>query len=190
MTFAPGLLHERRVAIAGDGGAARETRSRLRMLGAEVDDLPGDVLADEDGAAAWARDRAPLHALVIDAGAGFGSGGADALRATMESAWRAIRGVATGTMIDAAEGRVLLLAPRDHAGPHASAARAALENLARTLSVEWARYGIAAVALWPGRETTDAELGELACFLISPAGGYFSGCRFELGAVPVPARAG
>jgi hypothetical protein len=40
------------------------------------------------------------------------------------------------------------------------------------------------VALWPGQDTTDAELAELACYLISPAGGYFSGCRFELGAVP------
>ena len=188
MTFAPGLLDERRVAIAGDGGAARETRARLRSLGAEVDDLPGDALADEDAAVGWARDRVPLHALVIDAGAGFGSGGADALRATMESAWRAIRAVATGASIEAqSPGRVLLLAPRTDAGPHAAAARAALENLARTLSVEWARYSITAVALWPGRETTDAELAELACFLISPAGGYFSGCRFELGAVPAPA---
>jgi NAD(P)-dependent dehydrogenase (short-subunit alcohol dehydrogenase family) len=66
--------------------------------------------------------------------------------------------------------------------------RAALENLARTLSVEWARYGITAVALWPGADTTDAELAELACFLISPAGGYFSGCRFELSGAPVAVR--
>ena len=71
---------------------------------------------------------------------------------------------------------------------YARAARAALENLARTLSVEWARHEITAVALWPGQHTTDAEVAELACFLLSPAGGYFSGCRFELGAVPVAAR--
>jgi NAD(P)-dependent dehydrogenase (short-subunit alcohol dehydrogenase family) len=184
VTFAPGLLDDRRVAIAGDGGAATETRARLIALGAHVDELAAVVLADEDAAAGWARDRAPLHALVVEAGAGFGSGGGDALRATMEAAWRAIRAIATGALIEAeSPGRLLLVAPRPDAGRHAASARAALENLARTLSVEWARYAITAVALWPGPDTTDAELAQLACFLISPAGGYFSGCRFELGAV-------
>ncbi len=186
MTFAAGLLDDRRVALAGGGGATRNTRARLRALGAHVDEVPGDVLSDEDGAVGWARDRAPLHALVFDAGAGFGAGGADALRGTMEQAWRAVRAVATGALIDAPDpGRLLLFAPRPDAGAHAPAARAALENLARTLSVEWARYGITAVALWPGPDSTDAELAELACFLISPAGGYFTGCRFELGSVAV-----
>jgi NAD(P)-dependent dehydrogenase (short-subunit alcohol dehydrogenase family) len=186
--FAAGLLDDRRVALVGDGGAARAARVQLHALGASVEELPGDALADEDRAAGWARDRAPLHALVCDAASGFGSGGADALRSTMEQAWRAIRAIVTGALIEAeAPGRLLLVAPRPDAGPHAQAARAALENLARTLSVEWARYGITAVALWPGRDTTDAELADLACFLISPAGGYFSGCRFELGSVATPA---
>jgi NAD(P)-dependent dehydrogenase (short-subunit alcohol dehydrogenase family) len=186
VTFAPGLLNDRRVAIAGDGEAARETGACLRALGAEVHELPEDTLANEDGAAGWARERAPLHGLVFDAGAAFGSGGAEALRTTMEAAWRAIRAVAAGALIEAqGPGRLLLVAPRADAGPHAPAVRAALENLARTLSVEWARYEITAVALWPGRATTGAELAELACFLISPAGGYFSGCRFELGGASV-----
>lgn len=185
MTFAPGLLGDRRVAIAGDGGAAAETRAQLIALGAQVQELPSEALADEEGAAGWARERTPLHALVIDAGAEFGSGGADALRATMETAWRAIRAIATGVLIEnEIPGRLVLVAPRPDAGRHAAAVRAALENLARTLSVEWARYGITAVALWPGPDTTDAELAELACYLISPAGGYFSGCRFQLGVVP------
>ena len=184
MTFAAGLLSDRRVAIAGHGGAAAEARTQLLALGAEVQALPADALADEEGAAGWARERTPLHALVVDAGAEFGSGGADALRATMETAWRAIRAIATGALIEhEMPGRLLLVAPRPDAGRHAPAVRAALENLARTLSVEWARYGITAVALWPGAATTDAELAELACYLVSPAGGYFSGCRFELGAV-------
>ncbi len=189
MTFVAGLLDDRRVAIAGDGAAARETRARLHQLGAEVHQLPGDTLADEESAAAWAHERAPLHALVFDAGAGFGAGGAGALGETMEAAWRAIRAIATGAMIESeGQGRLLLVAPRPDAGRHAPAARAALENLARTLSVEWARYGITAVALWPGRDTGDGELADLACFLISPAGGYFSGCRWELGSVAAVAR--
>jgi NAD(P)-dependent dehydrogenase (short-subunit alcohol dehydrogenase family) len=190
VTFVPRLLDGVRVVAGGDGGAAAaEAGIRLRALGAVVDELDAAVVSDEDAAAAWARDRAPLDALVFDAGPGFGVGGAEALGSTMEQAWRAIRAVATGALIEAGRpGRVLLLAPRPGAGPHALAARAALENLARTLSVEWARHGITAVALWPGRPTTDLEVAELTCFLLSPAGGYFSGCRFELGNVTVAAR--
>ena len=76
----------------------------------------------------------------------------------------------------------MLIAPRPAAGSFASAARAALENLARTLSVEWARYGVTTVAIAPGARTDRRELAELVCFLVSPAGDYFSGCAFELGA--------
>jgi NAD(P)-dependent dehydrogenase (short-subunit alcohol dehydrogenase family) len=189
VTFVAGLLDDVRVAIAGAGGAAAQARAELEALGAAVDELPAAVLADEDGAAAWARDRAPLHALLYDAEGDFGAGGGDALRAMLEQAWRAIRAIATGALIEAgAPGRLLMVAPRPDAGRHAPAARAGLENLARTLSVEWARYGITAVAIWPARHTTDAELAQLACFLVSPAGGYFSGCRWELGAAPVAVR--
>jgi hypothetical protein len=74
-----------------------------------------------------------------------------------------------------------VIAPRPDAGAFAAAARAALENLARTLSVEWARYGITATAIAPGASSTDDQIAELVCFLISPAGDYFSGCVFSLG---------
>ena len=60
---------------------------------------------------------------------------------------------------------------------------AALENLARTLSVEWARYAITTVTIAPGSKTTEGELSELVCFLVSPGGEYLSGCLLELGAV-------
>ena len=111
-------------------------------------------------------------------------GGPEALRATLDAGWRAARAVGAQALIEVGRpGRLLFLAPAPDAGPHALAARAALENLARTLSVEWARFGITAVALTPGTATTDAELADLSCFLISPAGGYFSGCRFDLGTV-------
>ena len=94
--------------------------------------------------------------------------------------------MATGALIDAGQaGRLLFVTPRPDAGPHADAARAALENLARTLSVEWARFEITVVALTPGPATTDTELAQLVCYLTSPAGGYFSGCRFDLGATRV-----
>lgn len=38
-----------------------------------------------------------------------------------------------------------------------------------------------AVAIAPGERTGEDELAELVCFLVSPAGEYFSGCLFELG---------
>jgi NAD(P)-dependent dehydrogenase (short-subunit alcohol dehydrogenase family) len=184
VTLASGLLADRRVAIAGDGPGAQATRAALQTLGAEVHTLPAGSLADEEEAAAWAQARAPLHALVLDARATFAAGGPEGLRAALEHAWRAGRAVATGALIPSADtGRLLLIAPPPDAGPHAGAARAALENLARTLSVEWARHGVTAVAITPGTATGDAEVAELVCFLVSPAGGYFSGCRFDLDSV-------
>ena len=81
-----------------------------------------------------------------------------------------------------AGGKLILVAPPPcDAG--AEAARAGVENLARTLSIEWARYGIRTAALLPGTATAADEVAELAAFLASHAGDYYSGCRFELGAV-------
>jgi citronellol/citronellal dehydrogenase len=79
-------------------------------------------------------------------------------------------------------GLVVLLAPPP-GGAEASAARAGLENLARTLSIEWARFGVRPVAVLPGPATTPGEVAELVAYLASPAGAYYSGCAFTLGAV-------
>lgn len=86
---------------------------------------------------------------------------------------------AAGVWIEAGRGgKVVLLAPVGDA-----MARAALENLARTLSVEWARFAITPTAVLPGPGTAPAEVGELVAFLASPAGDYCSGCAFALGTV-------
>jgi hypothetical protein len=184
VTLRRGLLAGRRVAMGGDGRVAAATSEALQDLGAQVHALAPSVLADEEDAAAWARELAPLHALVVDTAASFGVGGPEGLRLALEQAWRATRAVATGALIDSdAGGRVVLIAPPPDAGRHADAARAGLENLARTLSVEWARYAITAVAITPGARSTDVDVAQLVCFIASPAGGYFSGCRFDLGSV-------
>jgi hypothetical protein len=47
--------------------------------------------------------------------------------------------------------------------------------------VEWARYAVTAVTIAPGERTLDDELAELVCFLVSPAGDYFSGCALKFG---------
>ncbi len=173
--------------MAGGGGAA--IPERLRALGARVEQMPEQLLSDEEAAADWARARAPLSALVFDAGPSFESGGAQRLQASLELAWRAARAVAVGALIDGdAPAKLVFVGPRPDAGPHAEPARAALENLSRTLSVEWARYAITAIALAPGATTADAEVAELVTFLVSEAGEYFSGCRFDLGSVAVAPR--
>jgi citronellol/citronellal dehydrogenase len=87
-------------------------------------------------------------------------------------------------MIEApAGGKLVLLAPAPGAGSHAAAARAALENMARTLSIEWARHAIRTTAIAPAEATAPAEVAALVAYLASPAGDYFSGCVFALGAV-------
>lgn len=164
MIFRDRLLDGRRVAL--DVPPDSPIVAALRSLGAEVEFVDGEPRA--------------VQALVHDARSTFGSGGEEALQQSIERAWTVTRDVATAALIGSG-GRLLLIAPSADAGPYAAAARGALENLARTLSVEWARFGISSTALWPGVETTDEQLAELACFLVSDAGGYFSGCRFEFG---------
>ncbi|MGI8505652.1 MAG: hypothetical protein ACR2MK_02405 [Solirubrobacteraceae bacterium] len=187
MTFRDDLLDDCRAAFAGGGGVA--ILAQLARLGAWVDSI-GDAAVDgEDAVAAWVAQRLPLHALVLDAGVSFGTGGEAGLRNALELAWVCARAVATGALIPAAgAGKLLFVAPRPDAGAHAEAARSAIENLARTLSVEWARFEVTAVAICPGSRTTEEEIAALVCFLLSEAGGYFTGCRFDLGAVPVPTR--
>ena len=128
-----------------------------------------------------AADAARVDVLVVDAGPAFGDGGLDGLRAALDGAWSSVRAVAGARWLAAGDGgKVVFVAPRADAGEHAEAAAAALENLARTLAVEWARFGVRAVAVAPGPRTTDDEVAQLVAFLASAGGEYFSGCRFDL----------
>ncbi len=164
--------------VADDGAIP----ASLRRLGAWVDSIEDAVVRAPDAGVSWVAQRTPLHALVFDARTSFGMGGPAGLRDAMDLAWLSTRAVATGALIGApGGGRLLLIAPRCRAGEHAEAARAGLENLARTLSVEWARFSVTTVAVCPGTSTTAQELAGLTCFLLSGAGGYYSGCRLDLG---------
>jgi hypothetical protein len=161
----PELLADRTVTLIGD---APVVKSRLRELGARV-----QTAASESA-----------YAIVYDAATAFGDGGHVGLRDAPARGWTAIRDAANDTLIpDKHGGKVVMIAPRLDAGAFAGAARAALENLARTLSVEWARYGITATVITPGNSTTDDQIAQLVCFLVSPAGDYYSGCRFSLGVI-------
>ena len=103
-------------------------------------------------------------------------------RDVLDGAWLALRPEARA-MIDAGAGGKLLLIAPPPLDAAAEAARAGVENLARTLSIEWARYGIRTAALLPGPGTEPEEVAELVAFLASRAGDYYSGCAFDLGAV-------
>jgi NAD(P)-dependent dehydrogenase (short-subunit alcohol dehydrogenase family) len=177
--LAPGLLEGRAIAVAGR--VPETVAQSLCELGARVEPV-GELDVADDAVGDWARAHAPLDGLVYDCGTAFAGGGAEALLRTMQEAWTAVREVAVGAMIDGpGPGKIVLLGPPPAAGPQATAARAALENLARTLSVEWARHNVTAVMVAPGTGTGEWEVAELTCFLCSRAGDYFSGCRIDLG---------
>ena len=181
----PDLIVGTRIALAG--GVRAAVCDALVNAGASVEDLQDGL--DEEQAEEWARARTPLQALIFDARRAFGTGGSDALGVTLEQAWASTRALANGAFIPAHDGaKIVLIAPPPGAGDHAEAARNALENLARTLSIEWARYAVTVTAVMPGEGTRDDELAELVGFLASPAGSYFSGCRLALGTVPVRDR--
>ena len=172
-----GLLNGRTVVLAGDVGD--EVRSALSSLGASLTELPVGEL-DDDRAQEWVRGTSPVHGLVA---APVGMGTDERLESALDRTWTAVRAVAAGALIPGgAGGKIVLLAPAPRAGEHAPALRAAIENLARTLSVEWARHAITVAAITPGERTEEAQTGAVVAFLLSPAGDYLSGCRLELGA--------
>lgn len=179
----PGLLADRVVALE----AGSVLRTPLAALGATTAVLP--LSDDEQHATALVQGAVAAHgaidALVHDLRPAFGAGGHDHLRAALDSAWIMIRAVATTSFIpDEHGGRIVVIAPpsRD-ADPSSIGVRAAAENLARTLSIEWARHGITTVAITLGERTTNDEITALAAYLVSPAGAYFSGCKLALGDV-------
>ena len=98
---------------------------------------------------------------------------ADGTRAALDDAWDAIR----AHKLPPSPGLIVLLSPPP-ANPHAQAARAGLENLARTLSIEWARHDIRVVTIH--QNENPGEAAELAAFLASAAGHYYAGCAFTL----------
>jgi NAD(P)-dependent dehydrogenase (short-subunit alcohol dehydrogenase family) len=170
----------------GDGTGAGEPPSDSAVEDATrvvVDRALGDAghveLLAVDGAALFA------HAALACDGP---DAGREALRVCLEASWNVTRAVANRAFLAAGRGgRIVYLAPPCDGGEHADAARAGLENLARTLSVEWARHAITAVTIAPAAATSlaagtgAAQVATLIAYIGSPAGAYFSGCLLDLG---------
>ncbi len=128
------------------------------------------------------------------------------IRLNVEGTWLMTHAVATRAMIPGgAGGKIVNVTLSPHHGlpgmAHSSAARAAVENLTRVLSIEWARFGIRLTALaaghfatetlrtkYPkpvvdgvagtvplGRLGTEEEFAWMVAYVASPAGDYLSG---------------
>jgi NAD(P)-dependent dehydrogenase (short-subunit alcohol dehydrogenase family) len=134
-----------------------------------------------------------IDMLVVDAAALFAAAAAEPaadageremLIGCMQASWNLTRILVTSAFLARTGGerggRIVYIAPAPDAGAHAEAARAGLENLARTLSIEWARYAITPVTIAPATATPAGEVAALAAYLASPAGAYFSGCMLDL----------
>src|SRR4051812_23159092 len=77
------------------------------------------------------------------------------VRLNLEGTWLMTHAVATKAMIpESRGGKIISVTLSPHHGlpgmAHSSAARAAVENLMRVLSIEWARFGIRATAVATG----------------------------------------
>jgi NAD(P)-dependent dehydrogenase (short-subunit alcohol dehydrogenase family) len=181
--FSRDLLRGRSIALSG--ATAPPIRELLQSLGAWVSDLDPVAAADEEHAAALSQTQGRLDALVCSPDSSGQAAEAEIQHtlSALDNAWAAVSAAANASFIPTRQGRIVLLAPRPGDLRHAELARAALENLARTLSVEWARFGITTVAVVPGAISSDDELAQLVAFLCSPAGAYYSGCRVDLGVV-------
>lgn len=124
--------------------------------------------------------------------------------------WLMTHAAATKAFIPREGGKVLSVTLSPHNGMpgmvHSGAARAAVENMMRTLSIEWARFGIRTVALAAGHFATETlltkypqaivdnvarsiplqrtgraeEMAWLVAYLASPAGDFYSGTTITL----------
>jgi len=124
----------------------------------------------------------------------------------VQGTWQMTHAAATKAFIPQGSGKVISVTLSPHNGMpgmvHSGAARAAVENMMRTLSIEWARFGIRLCALAAGQFDTEVirtkyppqvaenvhrtiplgrlgapdEMAWMVAYLASPAGDFVSGC--------------
>ncbi|MGB9185584.1 MAG: SDR family oxidoreductase [Solirubrobacteraceae bacterium] len=210
--------------LAGLGAAVQICGRRLGPLQETADASPDgrieatacDIREEEEVSALIDRVVARhgrVDLLVNNAGGQFLSAAEDITpkgfrtvqRLNVEGTWLMTHAVATKAMIPAGSGKILSITISPHHGlpgmAHSSAARAAVENLMRVLSIEWSRYGIKLNAIAAGQFGTDTlytkypqaivdslagtiplgrlgrpeEIAWLVAWLASPAGDFMSG---------------
>jgi citronellol/citronellal dehydrogenase len=193
-----------------------ETRDAIVTAGGGADAVSTDIRDDEavdrliDGIL---ERHGRLDVLVNNAGGQFlapaesisAKGFRTVIDLNVQGTWNMTHAAATKAFIPARRGKVVSVTLSPHGGMpgivHSSAARAAVENMTRTLSIEWSRYGIRLCAVAPGQIDTEVfrtkypeivvegveatiplgrmgrpeEVAWLIAYLASPAGDFFSG---------------
>ncbi len=193
-----------------------EMAAELNDAGGKVETVPADI-RDAEAVDAMVDGVVERHGridlLVNNAGGQFLSpaeaitpkGFRTVIELNVQGTWHMTHAVATKAFIPQEGGKVISMTISPHNGMpgmvHSGAARAAVENMMRTLSIEWARYRVKLCAIavgqfdtetlrtkYPaavsetvartvplGRLGTEQEMGWLVAFLASPAGDFFSG---------------
>ena len=200
-------LEETVAAIEGEGGRAEAIAADIRdeeAVGAMVDRIIErhghiDLLVNNAGG----QFLAPAETISAK---GFRT----VTELNVQGTWNMTHAVATKAFIPRESGKVVSITLSPHNGMpgmvHSGAARAAVENMMRTLSIEWSRYGIRLVAVAPGQIDTEVfrtkyppivvetvprtvplgrlgrpeEIAWLVAYLASPAGDFFSGTVLTL----------
>jgi citronellol/citronellal dehydrogenase len=192
-----------------------QTAAAVAAAGGECLAVPADIRhsADVERVVDTALERfGAIDVLVNNAGGQFpapaeeisDNGWRAVHRLAVDATWTVTRTVATRSMIPRTRGLVVFIGFSPQRGnpgfAHASAARAAVTNLASSLALEWSRHAIRSVCLavgtiategldqydpadaeaWRraiplGRFGTPEEVAGLVAFLATPAGAYITG---------------
>ena len=180
--FQPELLSGRRLlAVGPDGDAQTPAIADLcRELG-------GECLTRSSTDQDWVVGE-PLELLAITVAPSVAPelAAGDLVGVELCAVWAVVSGLVGAAL--AQEGctktpvqKLALIAPARDDSLVAGPLERALENMARTLSVEWSRFGVRTVAIAREPETPPMEVAAMVAYLASAAGDYFSGCLLELG---------
>jgi citronellol/citronellal dehydrogenase len=195
----------------------QETVTAIREAGGVADAEPMDI-RDSDAVEGLLDGIVERHGrldlLVNNAGGQFLSpaeaispkGFRTVIELNVQGTWQMTHAAATKAFIPQRSGKVISITLSPHHGmpgmAHSGAARAAVENMMRTLSIEWARFNVKLCAVAAGQFDTEVlrtkypkevaenvvrtvplqrlgtpqEMAWLIAYLASPGGDFLSGC--------------